>query len=253
MRKAMIVAVLCAAVPPALAGSWTTIYSQDFSSEPTEWITNDASSYYWTGDAYFIKHMNDSGYYAYTPLDFDPKQSWVLEYDFKITSIDGGEVALGFWDPLMRYETFEHEKGSSYARFLSGVPHPLIGTTWVGEDRVMIGDYERPGVFEFSKWYHNRAEFDADAGTCRLVTTPAEGGEPIVDFTLSGITGSHLLASDATRLGSSGVGHWTHGSLTGEGYIDNISVQVIPEPVSIVSGVIALGMVGAYVRKRRST
>jgi hypothetical protein len=245
-------------------GSWVTVYQQDFTSKPTEWVATSPSS--WTGESYYIKQTSMSNdNCAYVPLEsygFDPTVPWVLEYDI---NVDWGEYPsganFGLWDARMLYNSSNPANGSSYALATYGIDDrgTVINIGTYGTGSAKFGQARQDWPYGLDQWYHNRMEYNPQAGTFSLVATEGKepGGATVASLSVTGLSGSNLLPADVTYLGDTGKGVWNLSWGTSIAFqIDNVVVSqqqsAVPEPASVVCGIIGLGMIGAWIKKHRA-
>jgi len=91
-RSGVCAAVLAMAVAPGVfSADWTTIYDENFSSDPG-WVSNNPANYYWDSGAgnFFERQVDASGEYAYKLLpDLTQGFHWKLEFDIQPLSNTG--------------------------------------------------------------------------------------------------------------------------------------------------------------------
>jgi len=88
---------------PALCGQWTTVYQNDFSTDPG-WKTNDPANMYWdsANGRYHVKSWDTSNTYAYVSVPIQPGRVYIVEYDVCVVRMDwAGDVRFGLGDGVM--------------------------------------------------------------------------------------------------------------------------------------------------------
>jgi hypothetical protein len=235
-------------VTSTLAQDWQVVYQTDFSTNPN-WITNNATNNYWnsTGQNYHTKTFSNGGQYAYVSVPFVQGNSYKLEFDLSVANVDyhGGCVRLGLGDSDMAI--------SAPATFFVGYWNSGSG----GANRGNVlgefysnsqGDSYHPGMdpitfFSTNTWYHNVLTYDYSNATLSLTVTNKSSGSLLGTQFKTGV-GTFL---GINRLYISSISNDGDTGLAGEGYIDNLVLSTVPEPVTLL----LLGVGGILLRRKQ--
>ena len=225
----------------ALGQDWEVVYPmdggiQDFSSEPTEWVTNNSARYYWRDsphEDYHLYMVKNTGEYAYTPLDFNTHDAFKLEFDIIVHSLSyAGDACFGLWDTTLSYRDGSNVR----VTYVVGDRGKLLEFGWLGMDGVGR-ESERlyPADWAYNQWYHNVLEYNPSTGRARLIvsTGKGEGGPVYADLAMDGLLGDARLDPAATLLGSSAIGPYANPGATADYEIDNVALSVLRSVIAV--------------------
>jgi hypothetical protein len=231
-------AALILTVPGRSDATAGCVYSEDFSSAPVGWVTNNASNFYWdsANEAYFFRQDRGSGEYAYVELpfvgasfrlEFDvlPSDVHVEHTDLQVEITSAPEVMTG-GDPT----------GHAYiqASYNPRDTGPLYFTHVVG-DTVKYAQ-QGPDSFVEGRWYHHVFEYDAYTNTAYTRRTDSETSE-VIELT---VTGGPEFGDSAFRYLSLVVHPTSTPEYDSSGYLDNVRFYTIPEPSMLCALALAL-------------
>ncbi len=272
MRTILItVSISCILVFCPLVLSDSTLYSNDFSSDPG-WTTDQSGNFYWNSSAnnYHAKTLNQyPGYspsrYAYVMLP-QFSGSFTLQWDIEITRCDtSAGIGFGLYNSKLASGIYAPSDPSIQAQLLVsdlsfiglGVYHGLgVYTNATGTAGSSISSYNFINPYwNFNKWYTCYLNYDAVNKLIVFDFVPQEGGDSIWNWskTLTGISPDftqnlRYLGISASGIGDSG----NYGSLiqsaVAEGYIDNV-ILTIPEPATLF--LLCAGLVFARQRHKQ--
>lgn len=242
-----------------------TIYSTDFSSDPG-WTTDQGDKCYWDSAAeeYVVNVKNSNpgtepSRYAYANTSYN-SESFRMEWNQKMTRCDwSAGVNFGLYASDLKYYggLVPPAKGTINVEYFvadGGRGISLRATDISGTDKG-AGSY--PG-YALDTWYHNVLNYDAVAGTLNVRVTNADTGVLLTELSLAGLG---VFSSEMTRIGVSRHPVGVNGSFPGgapsniaEARIDNVSLDVVPEPSTLVLlGIGAIGLLAYVWRRRRRT
>jgi hypothetical protein len=151
------------------APSCNVVYSEDFSSDP-EWITDDPAKLRWDAvqEVFHGTQVNTEGTFAYTVLqEFDPRDSWRLEFDSKINACDwSAGWDFGLFDEQIRYPYS--------AEVLQGIADGGRGTNH-NSPFVNPGASYNPS-WSVGVWYHHVLDYNSVTGELVLTVSVHSSG-----------------------------------------------------------------------------
>ena len=227
-----VLVLLLSAASTATANTWQVVYQTDFSSDPG-WITNEPSRYYWnSSDQTFFANqfnINGGGCYAYRSVTHRGEDSFRLEWDMIVNSIDYA-AALSFG--LYASDLQADAPPANYAQVILG-----------SEDRGLVAflawanptTYSGGGAAHFSlnTWYHIVMEYDAAVHTLKADIAIRDTGQ---HFATLSATNVGPFATDMGCLGSSNVrsGNFQCPGNQSFGKFDNIILSQPPTPAGSI-------------------
>jgi len=214
-------------------GGWTTVYQEDFSSDPG-WTTNNADRYFWymLPQAYYQKEIDDSDEYSYKTLPgLQAGMRWRLEYDLYPASFDwAGDARLAFADSDLYVENeegiFPQYITLNFSRIDQGYI-PMV--KWVTSEGNSGGNEYSSNPFTPGIWYDILLDYDPATGQLYTLMKERESGTLLLEDTIL-ITGTFTSGID--RLAMSTIGD-----------------DYLPGATGILGG-IGAGFVG-WLRRRR--
>jgi len=183
------------------AENWQVVYQTDFSSGPG-WITNEPSRYYWdSSDQTFFANqfnINGGGCYAYRNVTHRGEDSFRLQWDMIVNSIDYA-AALSFG--LYASDLQADAPPANYAQLILGSEdRGLMAFLAWANPTTYSGSL--PAQFSLNTWYHIVMEYDAAVHTLKADVTVRDTGR---HFTALSATNVGPFATDMGCLGSSNV------------------------------------------------
>ena len=209
--------------PTAFGQPCTIIYSQDFSSDPDEWNTNNPKNYYSDSETecFLSRQIDATDEAAWTLLpSLVPGYLWRLEFDVQPGAYDwAGNGRLGFHDADMDVE--------SPAGFWLDFNRDDQGytITLLYNDSNGGAEYSHFGFFEPGTWYHAVVEYDPQAKTLKATVVRRDNAEVCAQTTFSDVGPFNGI----DRLAMSTVGDDYAPGATGMSCFDNI--VVLQEPL----------------------
>jgi hypothetical protein len=234
------VATLIVTTSGLIAADWQVVYQTDFSSNPG-WTTDDPAKLSWdsaTG-TFHGTQVNTEGTYAVKQITgIDNSKAWRLEFDSKInTNQWSAGLTLGLFDSRLQYP-YGHI--SDMGQSDGGQCTALVSSpasTWTNSPAWTTGT-----------WYHTVMEYNPSVQQITSNVFTRSTGELFLSLTTGGV----LFSGEANYLGVSRLhmknnapGAW--GGATVDYNIDNITVQQIPEPATLL----LLGLGGLALRRGR--
>jgi len=246
--------LLCPSLP-ALAETWTTVYQNDFASDPG-WVTDNSQDYYWDSNmqAYFARVRNDSP--AYHPNRYFYKllpeglASFNLNWDMKVTRDEWSScVPFGIFDSIEGVMTTSPGQ-NLFVIFGRSDPGRLIGLYARGTSGVAYDEGPK-NAWSVNTWYNCDLIYNADTSTARLTVKEAEATTLLctVDLLVPGGFTNDLkyLGGSLDGVGDSGYAGFSQWAVD-EAYIDNVLLQT-PEPATL--SLLALGGLALLRRRGR--
>lgn len=136
------------------AENWQIVYQTDFSSDPG-WITNEPSRHYWdsSDQTFFVNrfNVNGGGYYAYRNVAHRGEDSFLLEWDMIVNSIDyAAGVVFGLYG-----SNLESNWPGNYAQIIFGSEDRglVVFLAWNYFETVSRVE-SLPSQFSLNTWYH---------------------------------------------------------------------------------------------------
>jgi hypothetical protein len=246
--------LLCPSLP-ALAETWTTVYQNDFASDPG-WVTDNPQDYYWDSNmqAYFARVRNDSpayhpNRYFYTLLP-DGLASFNLSWDAKVTRDEWSScVNFGVSDSNLK-----GINGGIGQNICVNFGQSDVGRWFAIDASGASGEAHAEGPYNawsVNTWYTCDLVYNAHTSTARL-TLEETGAKTLictVNLLVPGGFTSDLkyLGGSRNRAGDSGYVGWSQWAVD-EAYIDNVVLQT-PEPATL--SLLALGGLALLRRRGR--
>jgi len=234
------VATLIVTTSGLIAADWQVVYETDFSSDPG-WTTNDPAKLSWDSatETFHGTQINTEGTYAIKPIPgLDNSKAWRLEFDSKINSNQwSAGLTFGLFDSRLLYPyaniiDMSQSDGGQGTNLTSGPE----SANWTFSP-----------AWTTDTWYHSVMDYDPASQQIKATIFKRDLGE----FFLSLTTGGVLFSGETYYLGVSRLhmkgnppGAW--GGATVDYNIDNITVQQIPEPATLL--LLSLG--GLALRRR---
>jgi hypothetical protein len=223
--------------------NWQPVYKSDFSTDPG-WITNAPGIMRWdpVREQYHLERSRTGQEYTYISVPYSRDLSYKLEFDIQVVRTDwAGEVPFGLGDAKMRWDKSPYW-GAIYSRGDDGRNAICQYTSDTSSGSFPYG-YDFP--YDLNKWYHNVLVYMRETETLMWEVIPSEGGAETIVLEWRNNLGT-FEGIDRLFCGSLGI---DYSSGTGEAYIDNVSLEVIPEPATVL----LLGFGGlALLRKRKA-
>jgi len=214
------------------AENWQIVYQTDFSSDPG-WITNEPSRYYWdSSDQTFFANqfnINGGGCYAYRNVTHRGEDSFRLEWDMIVNSIDYA-AALSFG--LYASDLQADAPPANYAQVILGSEDRGLMAFLAWANPTTYGG-SLPVQFSLNTWYHIVMEYDAAAHTIKADVTMRDTAR---HFTTLSATNVGPFATDMGCLGSSNVrsGNFQCPGHQSFGKFDNIILSQPPTPAGSI-------------------
>jgi Tol biopolymer transport system component len=212
---------------PAIANNWQVVYQTDFSTDPG-WITNEPSRYYWNSSegTFFANqfNINGGGCYAYRNVAHRGEDSFRLEWDMIVNSIDYA-AALSFG--LYANDLQADAPPANYAQVILGSEDRGLVAFLAWANPTTYGGGSS-AYFSLNTWYHIVMEYDAAAHTLKADVTVRDTGEHFATLSAANVG---LFATDMGCLGSSNVrsGHFQCPGHQSFGKFDNVIFSALAD------------------------
>ncbi|HEX3001275.1 MAG TPA: hypothetical protein VHN82_02740 [Methanoregula sp.] len=254
-----LMALACAPALGATGDPVTVLYQNSFSSNPG-WITNNPTSDYWDPglQMYHFAIEPSTGAYAYTPIKNYDRESFTLEYDVMLTSVDEGTTfRLGFSGAEMDPDSgpnvltqFTNAKNGQIMWLRLVTPgNKMMQVNSKKGDTLSSGDiaYNGPTAkYDLNKTYHVTVDYNKDQRILTMKVNEKTSGSEIWGYYLN--TGEDLSGMNRIYLGS--IGDYGMMNRYASGYIDNIRLTI---PGKTTAAPTTVGTTGAPVQLTLTT
>jgi hypothetical protein len=240
-----------------------TLLSEDFNSDPAArgWTSTDPTNVRWDSGGFLRARGTDQDYAArweYSPT-FSQMNGCSFSFEFNIRPT----TTCPFTYPLVALIQQGAQNPYSDAPLVA----ELLWTSYYYQDFLLtdgphgntqelyngIGPYfGLSPTFDTSKWYHNKITYNADTNQVRWDVTERDSGVSFYSSTSGNFAGTTLGPFNQVAIGYQGVppiyGYWS------EIYVDNINLQSLPEPSSLVLlGAGGIGLLGCAWRRQSAS
>ncbi len=222
---AILTTLLClTSQPTALADTtWEPVYATDFTTDPG-WGTSAPGSYFWNPGAgnYTLTMVGGSESYVTNPVSLNVTQSFKLEFDISISSMDNlASINFGLWAATPPGQNGPGDHPHLLLEFAIGPGGNLLMVEGYDATDYFIQFYQYPSGWALGAVYHAVVIYDHDAGTVTGLVTNKTDGQLLWSGSQSGV---HEFGGVA-YLGASKIGDAVTPGATGIATIDNLSLE----------------------------